>query len=133
MSLTEPSSPAPTAALFAARGAAKADRHVHVNDDSAAIEIADMRALQAISTKLIQEDAGSLHDAILDAALTLLRSDMASMQLYDAARDGLKLLSSRGFDADKIMLFDWVARDAGTSCAQALRSNARAVIGDVET
>jgi two-component sensor histidine kinase len=92
-----------------------------------------MRELQAISTKLIQEDASGLHDAILDAALKLLRSDMATMQLFDPARDGLKLLSSRGFDPEHILLFDWVERDAGTSCASALRAGSRVVIQDIET
>jgi two-component sensor histidine kinase len=95
-------------------------------------ELADMRELQAISTRLIQEGGDGLYDVILDAAVRLLRSDMATMQLFDPARDGLKLLSSRGFDPQHIQLFTWVARDAGTSCAVALRAGARVVIPDVD-
>jgi two-component sensor histidine kinase len=130
MSLSESPSRQPFIAVLPG---GKSDRPAADADYTRAMELADMRELQAISTRLIQEDAGGLHDAILDAALRLLRSDMATMQLYDSARDGLKLLSSRGFDPDDIKLFDWVARDAGTSCALALRSGARAVIADIET
>jgi two-component sensor histidine kinase len=133
MSLIEPSSSQLHARPAAERPARKIDHKTKVAEDSPAMELADMRELQAISTKLIQEDASGLHDAILDSALRLLRSDMATMQLYDATRDGLTLLSSRGFDPSVIRLFDWVDRDAGTSCALALRSGSRAVIADIET
>jgi len=133
MSLVEPSTLQHSAPLLAERGVRRADLRALAAEDSQALELADMRELQAISTKLIQENASGLHDAILDAALRLLRSDMASMQLYDPARGGLRLLSSRGFDPDKIRLFDWVDQDAGTSCAQALRAGSRTVISDIET
>lgn len=95
-------------------------------------EIAEMRELQAISTRLIQQDASGLYDAILDAAMRLLRSDMATMQMYEAAGDGLRLLTSRGFDPQYIPLFNWVSRRDGTSCATALRAGARVVIPDIE-
>ena len=133
MSLAESHVPPPVTVLRAERGGAKAERAAKEADYSPAMELADMRELQAISTKLIQEDASGLYDAILDAALKLLHSDMGSMQLYDPVRDGLKLLSSRGFEEDKIVLFDWVDRNAGTSCAVALRSGTRAAIPDIET
>lgn len=133
MSLAEQSSSQPRVPLSIERGVRRTDSKGTSAEDSRAIELADMRELQAISTKLIQEDASRLHDAILDAALRLLHSDMATMQLYDSARGGLKLLSSRGFDLENIQLFDWVDKDAGTSCAQALRSGSRAVVPDIET
>ena len=133
MSLSETSLRQPSPAFLAERLGAKADRAANDAEHSRALELADMRELQAISTRLIQEDAAGLYDAILDAALRLARSDMATMQLFDPARDGLKLLSSRGFDPEHIVLFDWVERDAGTSCAVALRSGVRAVIPDIET
>lgn len=97
-----------------------------------AMELAEMRELQAISTRLIQEKGQGLFDAILESAQKLLHSDMASMQLFDASRDGLKLLSSRGFNQEDIKLFDWVTRAAGTSCAIALRAGARVCIPDIE-
>ena len=44
-------------------------------------ELTDMRRLQEISTRLIQENNGGLYDGILDAAVNLMRSDMGSMQM----------------------------------------------------
>ena len=119
--------------LLSLRAEPNANRQTDPAEQWRAIEIEDMRELQAISTRLIQEDARGLYDAILDAALRLLRSDMATMQLYDPIHDGLTLLSSRGFDPKYIPLFNWVGRDAGTSCAVALRKGSRAVIPDIET
>src|ERR1700744_1783274 len=107
-------------------------RAIPADDNLLATELAEMRELQAISTRLIQEDGKGLYDAILESAQKLLRSDMASMQLFDASRDGLTLLSSRGFDPSDIKLFDWVERGAGTSCAIALRAGARVSIPDIE-
>ena len=101
-------------------------------ESSLALEVAEMRELQAISTRLIQQDGNGLYDAILDAAMRLLRSDMATMQMYEAAGDGLRMLTSRGFDARHIPLFDWVGRDEGTSCATALRARSRVIIPDIE-
>jgi len=95
-------------------------------------ELSDMRALQAISTQLIQENASGLYDAILDAAMRLLRSDMATIQMYDAGDDGLRLIASSGFDPAYIPLFNWVSGKDGTSCAIALRAKTRVVIPDIE-
>jgi len=95
-------------------------------------ELSDMRELQAISTRLIQTDGKELYDAILDAALRLLHSDTASMQLFEPAGDGLRMLSWRGFDPEQIKAFEWVGRDAGSSCAAALRAASRVVIPDID-
>ncbi len=107
-------------------------RRSAADDQLLTAELADMRELQAISTRLIQADGKGLYDAILESAQKLLRSDMGTIQLFDSARDGLTLLSSRGFDPNDIALFDWVERGAGTSCAIALRAGARVSIPDVE-
>jgi two-component sensor histidine kinase len=132
MSLAEPFLPQAKPPLRESRNAAPSFYESASDENPLEVELAEMRELQAISTRLIQEDAAGLHDAILDAAQKLLRSDMATMQLYDATRDGLTLLSWRGFDPKHIVLFDWVGRNAGTSCAAALRAGARVVIPDIE-
>jgi len=118
--------------FLAARGARRPENEVDATPISMTA-LAAMRELQAISTQLIQEGADSLHDAILAAAQRLLRYDMAPMQVFDVAGDGLKMLSWRGFDVEHIKAFDWVGRDAGSSCAAALRAGARVVIPDIET
>ena len=132
MSLIETPSDQHPSRVRAERGGRRTDRQTPVAENRMAAELAEMRELQAISTQLIQEDPTRLHDAILDAAQRLLRSDMATMQLYDKAQDGLTLLTSRGFDPEHIKLFDLVPRPAGTSCGAALRAGARVVIPDIE-
>lgn len=105
---------------------------IRIADDAFQSELSDMRELQAISTQLIQADTTNLYSAILDASLRLLRSDTATMQLYDAEKNGLKMLATRGFDGDVVKAFDWVDRNAGTSCGIALRSGTRAIIPDID-
>src|SRR5271165_2517037 len=54
--------------------------------------------LHEISTLLIQEgNVDSLYNRILDAAVVLMSSDMASMQSLDAERNQLRLLAWKGF------------------------------------
>jgi PAS domain S-box-containing protein len=96
------------------------------------IELDDTRRLQEISTRLIHESrADALYQHVVDAAIELLRSDMASMQrLHDAK---LWLLASRGFAPATVEAFEWVCTDTGTACAAALRSGRRVVVPDIET
>jgi len=105
---------------------------LQAQESSLELEVAEMRELQAISTQLIQQDGNGLYDAILNAAMRLLRSDTATMQMYESAGDGLRMLTSRGFDPRYIPAFDWVGRNEGTSCAAALRAGARVIIPDID-
>jgi two-component sensor histidine kinase len=96
-------------------------------------ELEDARRLQEISTRLIQhDDASALYDGVLDAAILLMRSDMATMQVFDPLRGALRLLGARGFDPAAIGAFQWVSRDTGSSCAAALRAGERVVIPDID-
>lgn len=98
-----------------------------------AMELADARRLQEISTRLIQEgDVDALYHQILDAAISIMRSEMASMQMFDPERGALRMLAYRGFNQTFGTEFEWVTVDCGTSCAEALRSGKRVVVEDVE-
>ena len=58
----------------------------------------DIFQLHEISTLLIQEgNLDSLYNHIIDAAMSLMWSDMASMQLLDPERHQLRLLAWKGF------------------------------------
>jgi hypothetical protein len=58
----------------------------------------DIVQLHQISTLLIQGgDLECLHSRILDAAMSLMSSDMASMQWLDPERNRLRLLAWKGF------------------------------------
>ncbi|HLH93775.1 MAG TPA: HWE histidine kinase domain-containing protein [Xanthobacteraceae bacterium] len=98
------------------------------------LDLADVRRLQEISSRLLQGDKiAALCDSIVDCALDLLHSDMANMQVYDPARCELQLLAVRGFDQAIFNAFEWVGENTGTCCAASLRAGQRIVVPDIET
>jgi PAS domain S-box-containing protein len=99
-----------------------------------ASDLAAARRLQKISTRLIQEgDVGQLYDQILDAAVAIMRSDFATMQIVDQASGSLRLLAHRGFSDAFAESFRRVETDASTTCGVAWRSGRRVVAPDLET
>jgi hypothetical protein len=63
-----------------------------------ATELAAAKQLQEISTHLIHaSDVETLYEKILDAAVAIMRSDFASMQMFYPERGALRLLAYRGF------------------------------------
>lgn len=102
-----------------------------------AAEPPDIELLHSISVELIGEkDIRELYSKILGAAVAIMRSQFASMQMLH--RDGgvsdgkLKLLSARGYTDKAIKQFEWVDRDMCTSCGVSLRTGQRTIIPDVE-
>lgn len=106
--------------------------HKDLFDEFKAIEL-----LQQVSMHLARaEDCQSLYDHIMDAAVAIMRSDCASMQMYypERGRAGeLHLLAFRGFDPEAVRFWEWVRADSGCTCGQALRTGQRAIAADVET
>jgi two-component sensor histidine kinase len=99
-----------------------------------AADLADARQLQEISTKLIQQDdPQALYDGILSAAITIMKSDMGSMQMLYPDRRELFLLSSKGFSPDAVRFWQWVRTGGASSCSMALKTSGRCVVPDVET
>jgi PAS domain S-box-containing protein len=91
------------------------------------------RRLHDISTRLIQEgDIDALYNQILEAAVELMHSDMATMQMLDPAKRQLELLASIGLDASSKAAFAWVPAGAGTGCAAALDAGRRVIVPDVD-
>jgi GAF domain-containing protein len=90
--------------------------------------------LQHISTQLLQEgDVDALYRKILDAAMAIMRSDMASMQLLTPDQSNLRLLAWQGFDPAAVAFWEWVRVDGSSTCGVALRSGQRVMVPDVET
>jgi PAS domain S-box-containing protein len=111
----------------------QAAKRAREHEQRLSAELADMRRLQEISTRLLQHDnVEALYEGILDAAVMLMHSDMATMQILDSVKGELRLLGSRGFDPALIGSFEWVGPGAGTSCAAALRAGCRVVIPDID-
>jgi signal transduction histidine kinase/CheY-like chemotaxis protein/PAS domain-containing protein len=98
-------------------------------------ELADTRLLQRISAQLIEEQGTeSLYQTLVDGACSIMRSEVASMQMLHPERGSggeLRLLASRGFDDEAWRLFGWVGVDRHTSCARVLQTGARVVAPDI--
>ena len=98
--------------------------------------LVDATLLQRTSAQLIdQENVGALYEAILDAAVEIMQSEFASMQLlYPERGTGgeLRLLSFRGFNAQAATFWEWVRADSESTCGEALRTGRRVIAPDVE-
>ena len=105
--------------------------------DGAALKRAERNEalrLQEISTLLIQQnDLDTLYLRILDAAVDLMSSDMASLQAFQPERNALWLLAWKGFHPQSAAFWEWVGLDSGCSCAAALSAGRRIIVPDVET
>lgn len=98
-------------------------------------DAADARLLHAISIELITEGNGeALYEKIIDAAMSIMRSDFASMQMLHAERNGgeLELLAFRGFTPQAARFWKWIRSDSTTTCGMALRERRRVITADVE-
>jgi PAS domain S-box-containing protein len=105
-------------------------------EEQLAAQLAAMQRLQECSTQLIvQDDPAALYEKIMDAAVAIMRSDYASMQmLYPERGSGgeLRLLAFRGFNPEAAKFWEWVRADSESTCGEALRTGRRAIAPDVE-
>jgi len=97
-------------------------------------ELADSRLLQAISSELITEnDEKGFRERLLDAAMSIMRSDCASLQMCKEGPDGgqLELIAHRGFSQEAIDRWQSVGPSTLTTCGEVLRSGRRVICPDV--
>jgi PAS domain S-box-containing protein len=103
------------------------------SEERLAGELSATQQLQSVSALLIEGGStNTLNEKILDAAVSIMHSDMASMQALDEDQDALRLLGWRGFDPSFEPIFRLVRVDDETSCGAARRAGHRVVIPDVE-
>jgi PAS domain S-box-containing protein len=96
-------------------------------------ELAATQQLQKISTELIPaSDAEVLYEKILDAAVAIMRSDFASMQMFYPERGELRLLACRGFSPTAAAFWEWVRPGSGSTCGAALATGNRSIVPDIE-
>ena len=93
-------------------------------------ELADIKLLQSVSTRLIQADGFSvmLHE-ILDAAIEMTGAVMGNIQLVESAGD-LKIAAQRGFEAPFLEFFDQV-HNGEAACGAAMQRGERVIVEDV--
>jgi PAS domain S-box-containing protein len=97
-------------------------------------ELADSKLLQSISTHLIYEESvETLCNTILDAAISLMHSDMATMQTLDEGQEGLRMLASRGFGPEFSEIIKLNERETKTSSSLSMREGRRVIVPDVDT
>lgn len=91
-------------------------------------------ALAALGSQIITADEPRMiYEKIVCAAVGLMRSDFASMQLFhpDRGEAGeLELLAQRGFDPQATKFWQWVSGRSTCVCGLTLRDGARVVIAD---
>jgi CheY-like chemotaxis protein len=98
-----------------------------------AIELADTQLLQRVSSSLIRKNnIDALYGQLLDAARSLMRSDMASLQMLSPERNKLFLLAQQGFHPESAKFWEWVRADDTTTCGVALAHGEAVIIPDVE-
>jgi PAS domain S-box-containing protein len=99
------------------------------------IELADTQLLHHLSAQLLEgQGTESLYETVVDAALWIMRSQCASLQVFypeQGPRGALRLIASRGFDETARRRWEWVDPDANTTCARALQTNDRVITPDV--
>src|SRR5262249_36055759 len=127
--------PATTNADFVLQNAAQLANTAALRDSEAklAMELADTQVLQRVSSSLIRKNnIDALYGQILDAAHTLMHSDMASLQMLAPERNELFLLAQKGFAPESAKFWEWVQAGDTTVCGFALRRGERVIVPDVE-
>ena len=111
----------------------QAEAALRRSEQRLARELARAKTLQSISTRLISESTPeSLYAQILDAAIELMASDAASVQMLAPDQTSLRLLAWRNFHPDSAAFWQRVEVGAGSTCSKALRDNERVVVADIE-
>jgi PAS domain S-box-containing protein len=96
-------------------------------------EVNRAKTLQSISTRLISASTPeSLYHQVLDAAIELMASDAACLQMLAADNTSLRLLAWTSFPPDCVPFCERVATGAGSTCSKALRDGERVVVADID-
>lgn len=115
--------------------AREAEKFARDSQEQLSLELVATRSLQETSTKLIGDDNPQLlYEQILDTAVAIMRSQYASIQMFDperGSRGELLLLGHRGFDPDAARFWEWVPLGSKSTCGQASRSCERVIVHDV--
>jgi len=105
-------------------------------EEQLAIELNAVLRLHELSTHFINgQGIEALFEHVLDAAVALMHSDFASMQVAELNRENvlvLRLLASRGFHPESARHWQIVGMDDQASCGAALRNGERVCIRDTE-
>lgn len=96
-----------------------------------ATELGAARRLHEVSVQLLGEDLGAVVERLLDAAVEVMGSQFASLQMFDPGRGELKLLGFRGFSPEAAAFWGWVRPASESTCGMAMRAGRRVYVADV--
>ncbi len=117
--------------------AQKAETALRESEEELSLELAATQQLQETSTQLVREDkVEALYEQILDAAVAIMRSEFASIQMLYPERGPageLGLLGYRGFNPQAVRFWEWVRPTSESTCGLALRTSQRVIVPDVQT
>ena len=98
-------------------------------------ELDTAERLQQVATQLITiQGTEALLEQILDAAIAIMHSDFASIQILhpeSGTNGALQLVGHRGLNAATAKGSEWIYPDMHTACAEVLRTGQRVAIPDV--
>jgi PAS domain-containing protein len=101
----------------------QAQDELQVAEQCLVAELAAMTRLHAIATRFVREgDLPALLEEVVDAAVSIVGADMASIQLRDPTSGELKLAAQRGFGPEFVDHFASSRPDAESSDREALRA-----------
>ena len=110
---------------------------LRISQQQLARELEDVRLLQQTSAQLIRQDEPrAIYEKILDAAVGIMRSEFASIQMFYPKRGlagELHLLAHRGYSPESAAAWEWIGADHPTTCGMALHTGKRCSVADVET
>ena len=100
-------------------------------DERLAADLAAMRRLQEVSTRLVRVgDMAPLLEEIVEAAIAITSADMGIIQLLDRDSGRLSIVASRGFEPPFIEFFDGL-HGGQAACGAAMERGERVIIEDV--
>ncbi|HET9909162.1 MAG TPA: GAF domain-containing sensor histidine kinase, partial [Anaerolineales bacterium] len=112
----------------------QAEEALHRSKSQLAKELEDTQQLQKISSQLIHEDnIEVLYRQILQAAISLMHSDMGSLQMSDPETEQLRLLAWKGFHPESAAYWDTITDESSTLCGRALRTGERQIVPDLNS
>lgn len=114
----------------------KKDEIIRKQKEQLEFELTYTKLLQSISMELLSEDnIQVLYEKIIDAAMQIMHSHYASIQMLHPGQsndDKLQLLAFRGFEPEAATFWEWVNVESGSACGEALRTGNRVIVPNVK-
>jgi signal transduction histidine kinase/CheY-like chemotaxis protein len=109
---------------------------VRVREQALGESLSDTQLLHRLAMDMANPaEPEELYERIMDAAVEIMHSDFASIQMYHRVRENegeLQLLAHRRFRPEAVAYWKRVGRDSGSVCAEAFRTGQRQLVPDTE-